>query len=280
MTDYEKEYKTALERAKKLKETCDSTAVIGWCKYIFPELKETEGEKIRKELIDYLKERKSCESYGQYVLRYDRWITWLEKQGEQKPLFTYNDILALQCCMETSKKVQEDKELYEQLQNLHDRLHDAYWFERQSDVDNADKVESKFKIGDWVVYNRTDHSREVMQIYDIRDNRYYFNDNIHFSWSVKECDEKSHLWTIQDAKDGDILAEDSCIFIIQKLCGITAAKIYCTLFNDGDFEDGSTLYFDIDSTKPATKEQCDTLFVRMKEAGYNWDANKKELINL
>jgi hypothetical protein len=24
-------------------------------------------------------------------------------------------------------------------------------------------------VGDWVVYNRNDHSREVIQIYDIRD---------------------------------------------------------------------------------------------------------------
>lgn len=51
---------------------------------IFPELKEPEDKQIRKELIDYLKERKSGESYGQYVLRYDRWINWLEKQRQSK----------------------------------------------------------------------------------------------------------------------------------------------------------------------------------------------------
>ena len=28
---------------------------------------------------------------------------------------------------------------------------------------------------------------------------------------------------------------------------------------------------------PATKEQRDTLFAKMKEAGYIWDAEKKEL---
>ena len=33
--------------------------------------------------------------------------------------------------METVKKVQEDNKLYEQLQSLHDRLHDAYWLEKQ-----------------------------------------------------------------------------------------------------------------------------------------------------
>ena len=63
--------------------------------------------------------------------------TWLEKQRISVkeclnlPHFTFDDVLALQCCMETVKKVQEDKELYEQLQNLHNRLHDAYWLEKQ-----------------------------------------------------------------------------------------------------------------------------------------------------
>ena len=32
-----------------------------------------------------------------------------------------------------------------------------------------------------------------------------------------------------------------------------------------------------DCGKPATKEQCDILFQKMKEACYEWDAKKKEL---
>ena len=65
-------------------------------------------------------------------------IAWLEKQGEQKkrmyfPKFTFDDILALQCCMETVKKVQEDKELYEQLTLIHSKMYDAYWFEKQGE---------------------------------------------------------------------------------------------------------------------------------------------------
>lgn len=31
------------------------------------------------------------------------------------------------------------------------------------------------------------------------------------------------------------------------------------------------------SLVPATKEQCDLLFQKMKEAGYEWDTEKKEL---
>lgn len=52
MDTYEKRYKEAFLRAKKLYETCDSQAVVGWCEYLFPELKESEDEKVRKTLID------------------------------------------------------------------------------------------------------------------------------------------------------------------------------------------------------------------------------------
>lgn len=50
------------------------------------------------------------------------------------PKFTFDDVLALQCCMETVKKVQEDKELYEQLNLIHDKIHDAYWLGKQGET--------------------------------------------------------------------------------------------------------------------------------------------------
>lgn len=64
---------------------------------------------------------------------------WLEKQGEQKkqvhfPKFTFDDVLALQCCMETVKKVQEDKELYEQLNLIHNKIYDAYCLGKQGET--------------------------------------------------------------------------------------------------------------------------------------------------
>lgn len=65
-------------------------------------------------------------------------IAWLERQGKQKkqvhfPKFTFDDILALQCCMETVKKVKEDKELYEQLNLIHSKMYDAYWLGKQDE---------------------------------------------------------------------------------------------------------------------------------------------------
>ena len=75
---------------------------------------------------------------------------WLEKQGEQKkqvhfPKFTFDDVLALQCCMETVEKVQEDKELYEQLNLIHNKIYDAYWLEKQDSpiLSNSSNIEKK-----------------------------------------------------------------------------------------------------------------------------------------
>ena len=66
-----KAYDESLERAKKLQETCESTVVVGWCEYIFPELKESEDEKIKRELRNDL---------ILYVPTPERYIAWLEKQ--------------------------------------------------------------------------------------------------------------------------------------------------------------------------------------------------------
>ena len=82
-------------------------------------------------------------------------------------------------------------------------------------------------------------------------------------------------------KDGDVLAEDSCIFIIQKIGdNCNAAKTYCTLHNDGYFDDGSILYFDIDSTKLATEEEKEKLFQAIKDNGYHWNEETKTLDKL
>lgn len=167
----------------------------------------------------------------------------------------------------------------------------------QKDFASKEDVEPKFKIGDLVVYNRNDSSREILYVYDIRDGRYYFNDNIYFSWSVKECDEKCHLWTIQDAKDGDVLAcninKAEIGGNIEKLPNITPTiciyqnvvkdkdyiHTYCSLYNGSSLVLSNSMYYNtfVYNIHPATKEQRDILFTKMKEAGYEWDAEKKEL---
>lgn len=76
--DYEKEYKGALDRAKKLYEQGTITESLS---YVFPELKESEEEKIVRCLLNYFHHVR----YNGLDLKdtnVDKVIAWLEKQGQ------------------------------------------------------------------------------------------------------------------------------------------------------------------------------------------------------
>ena len=236
-----KAYDEAIERANDILKGYNpkegSKATIN---YIFPQLKEkeSEDERIRKFLIKWIQDNYY---HGTTEIPTKTLIAWLEKQGEQKHI---NDT-------------------------------DEAIVKAVKDTSILDMVEPKFHEGDWVVDSQglTHQIERVVENvtthtfgYDIVGGGYFNNDN-----------ESVHLWTIQDAKDGDVLREDSCTFIIERMNPDGTAIVYCCLFDDGDFDLGSTLSFDIDSTKPATKEQRDFFFQKMKEKSYEWNAEKKEL---
>lgn len=91
--DYEKAYKEALERAKRWADGTlqpERTTPQGVCEAIFPELAESEDERIRKEILDFIKLCLSRTDFGSrsIALRkedaemFEKWITYLEKHKE------------------------------------------------------------------------------------------------------------------------------------------------------------------------------------------------------
>lgn len=151
----------------------------------------------------------------------------------------------------------------------------------------AEKVEPKFKVGDWIT-----NSIETVQItgYDI-DYGYQVDYRGNLQHRDTDIIEKFyHLWTIQDANDGDVLVtppikgseHSEQIFIFKEIKDRdyvkNAVEYYCRCMdnefalNERGFMGQSDDYF-----TPATKEQRDLLFQKMKEAGYEWDSEKKEL---
>ena len=287
MTEKEKAeaYDEAIERAKKL---CSNRIV----EEIFYELKESEDDKIRKEIISILRNAYWTSNKN----RFNELVAWLENQDKQEkqvhfPKFTFDDVLALQCCMETVKKVQEDKELYEQLNLIHSKMYDAYWIEKECEQTNecaenkqkcADKIESKFHKGDWITIDKP------CQIINIHDNGNYIvqycNDEKTHELSKNFCESYFHFWTIQDAKDGDVLEfEDHGRFVIGILSFVnkkTGKVDVSCLLECNKFKVGVFYNLDTVNPHPATKEQRDFLFQKIKEAGYEWDADKKELKKL
>ena len=65
--------------------------------YLFPELKVSEDEKIRREILEHC--RNQAEPYiqlGCKCAKIQSWIDWLEKQGEQKSAWSEEDERNLQ----------------------------------------------------------------------------------------------------------------------------------------------------------------------------------------
>ena len=206
---------------------------------------------------------------------------WLEKQGEQKPYGQRKECFYCQFNYAGECKGYCSMKQGEQKPAVDFKAEDWYVSKVDGKIHNIynSGVEPNFKVGDWIIATDNEGNITIEKIIEFWGDkvRLVDTDGYYTLWPQHELN-YYHLWTIQDAKDGDVLVEDSCIFIIQKLGdNSSAAKTYCTLYNDGDFDDGSILYFDVDSTKPATKEQREFLFSKMKEEGWEWDTDKKEL---
>ena len=76
-----KRYDEALERARKCLDEKRDTCFVR-PDVIFPELKESEDERIRKELITHFRNTKCVTEEGAKMIA--KWIAWLEKQGKKK----------------------------------------------------------------------------------------------------------------------------------------------------------------------------------------------------
>lgn len=116
MNDYEKKYKEALKVAKR-KLCFDKAGMVDSFTpndiyEMFPELKESEDEKIRKVLIDYFKIYKDeeCSLKTFYGIPADDILAWLEKQGDQ-PRYNIGDILCDKLCTTLNKDAQPNMEI-------------------------------------------------------------------------------------------------------------------------------------------------------------------------
>lgn len=81
-------YNKALEKAQSaLKDGTINSITIAYLQDIFPELKESEDEKIRKALLEMMYYTPNVECEKIYNIDKEKCIAWLEKQGEQEQLY-------------------------------------------------------------------------------------------------------------------------------------------------------------------------------------------------
>ena len=331
-----KEVKDFFEGRQKMYSDVNQTL-----EYLFPELKESEDEKvrderIRKALIDgftVMKESKNCgKTFSNHNIPVADILAWLENQKDciklSNSAYTSNrDVIKFadkyshivwEKLMDKFKKIENYSIgcndvsdivlnaiintynwLKKQSEQGKDILEDAildgnedgliaetirYKNEKQAEQNQTDRVKPKFKVGDWIINPRTGLIKHIKNVLLCDNNgNYEFESS---SMSIDSVDNSFHLWTIQDAKDGDVLVTrkkqpfifknyDEDTDYIYAYCGI------CDLVKDNSFyaDDDQlwTCYSVAGDVYPATKEQCDLLFQKMKEAGYEWDDKNKEL---
>ena len=151
-----------------------------------------------------------------------------------------------------------------------------------------------FKNGTWLVENVPNNYARFIQILEVVDvqgkERYRISRDLHNDEDVVECrfvENNYHPFNIQDANAGDVLCYKDEISIYKhdiKNCTKQETTfggfVYHCCYDGKEFIIDS-LYSLTEQDKmdihPATKEEQVLLFTRMKEAGYEWDAEKKEL---
>lgn len=299
-----KAYDEALERAKKAQQYDDCNV----CLYIFPELAESEDERIRKEMIFYFTEEIPQCSIQEHADKMKEFIAWLEKQGTSYTKKDVDDayVEGVAFAKDELKKqyeatYQTRKDIATFIFNYRGDIKDrAKWIdylgikvsfaEDQDEQRPTDKVEPKFREGEWITNG--DYTWEIVEVKPL-DYILQSQDGNIVDDTISYVDKQFHPFTIKDAKDGDVLhstgLHNDCIFIFNGLDNWkfdepngdrAVATGYCclsVLADKMEFGIQGPDCVEVNTVKPATKEQRDLLFTKMKEAGYKWDAEKKEL---
>lgn len=240
-----KAYDEALAKAKELYSdtTTLSQPVKDVLEYLFPELKLLKKMEEEEIRLDIVDIIKSQKNIDGPKL--DKMIDWLEKQGEKLQ----------ESIREESNKTPNKK---------------------------PNKVKpTKFKTGDWIVFDKS-----PLLIHDICNNTYdtygvKFEDGAFRNYDVRVLENKAHLWTIDDAKVGDVLcSERDSIIIFAGVYG-SYCKYHVALTIEGKLiinENGGDHLWGLSNVAyPATKEQQDLLFQKMAEKGYRWDSENKKV---
>ena len=254
---------------------------------IFSELKEKTDEEMIQKLIAVVHLY-----YGEGVnSERDECLEWLKKQSKNKPIerkeFTTIPFGAF------------DSELIEEMLTIPDgcvatiegnRIHIKKECKgkleaiKEEKIDNANNV-LKFKEGEYVV---DIDCGKVLRISEILSRGYLFENGYYLPFDT--ANREYRLWTIADAKDGDVVCyKDEISLYKHDIKNATKEEItfggfvyHCCYDGKRFITDSFYSLTEKDKTNihPSTKEQRNILFTKTKEACYEWDSEHKQLITL
>ena len=133
----------------------------------------------------------------------------------------------------------------------------------------------KFNVGDWVF--ATNDGEGPWLITARTDNYYTLQDTQENEASVAQItiDNKYHLWSLKDAKPGDVLIseDDKHPFIFKKFLGYFPSA-YCGIdTTDSIYISDADRPWTRDTVRPATYEERQVLFNKLEEKNYKWDTD-------
>ena len=220
-------------------------------------------------------------------------IDSIEKQGEQTSpqinerawLYLVSDVLTWK---DGIGQYLDDTRVQELAKKLCSKYSQKLYNNSNTENDEqkfADKIEPKFEVGDWIASNLS-NSSNLLCIIGIDETNYEVVTPQGSTGvpSIRYIDKHYHLWTIQDAKDGDVIRLGTVTAIFKKYIGQEKCICYCSFCKNRGFEipieNGEDNVYGCYNATPATKEQRDLLFQKMKEADYEWNTDNKELKKL
>lgn len=232
---------------------------------IFPELKMDsidEDENTKNELFKHLKEGAEGYEPAGSSEDYAKWLDWLEKQFKQ--IHYTSDAPIGQTA--TGEVVY---------------------------IEDVNQTKPNFERDCWITNGR--YVKHIVGISTKGDMPYYYMFKDGTTKYIDEIDKKWHLWSINDAKDGDIIAFNIDEDLNHKWIGIFKERPnedlydnkYCTckfhcLINfineEPEFEIGGVWNVDITDVQPANDKQISMLFNKIKEESLMWDDVNKVLI--
>lgn len=193
-------------------------------------------------------------------------LVWLEKQGgiDNCPLEGSAD------CVTTDSRKQGNQ--------------------GHSEQDLEMVAKPKFNIGDWITSDETyiNNDYRLCKVVGIGDGCYTIQtiNGLKVYNTFKGWESDYRLWSIEDAKPGDVLVYHNTATEIIMLFKSWVEKRESAYTHFHIFDNNYRAYRVNAScdcgygAHPATKEQRDTLFSKMREAGYTFDFGKKELKKL
>ena len=253
---------------------------------IFPELKYIEDEKIRKDLKELVE---LCVRWDFITMgEATTMLNWIENKGDYsiivRAIKKRKEILSRE--KNNSINYKDKLSIGGKIAMLEELL--VFFNEMQDDQKDDDiitdsennedkKFEPKFHKGQWIVKENL----EVYKVIEVGEDGYEVVDNKDQHYSISfDSEYMFHLWTIKDAKDGDVLTANGCVVIFEKIDGLNI-KFHCYFHYIG-FE--PSIYIDSlqnqTAFRPSTKIERERLFKIMKEDGYEWSSEQRKLIKI